>query len=115
MTYDASSLAGLVRRCLEAAPLTPLSAISRVVLIDRHTLTRALLTTEGVTFRQLRADILRKRVESVRTVVPPRSIKEIAFELGYQAANSLSRRNPGINGRRLTPPSAREPGRQGRV
>jgi methylphosphotriester-DNA--protein-cysteine methyltransferase len=114
MTYDAPSLADLVRRCLEAAPLTPLSAISQASRIDRHTLTRALREVHGLTFREMRADILRRRVASVKTADPPRSVKEIAFELGYRAANSLSRQRRGVNGRRPTSPPSRGKDRQGR-
>ncbi len=115
MTYDATSLADLVRRCLETAPLTPLSEIAQAAQVDRHTLTRALIAVRGVTFRQVRTEVLRQRVASMKSADPPRSVKAIAFELGYHAANSLSRQSPGVNSRRRTSSSVRARQRQGRT
>ena len=100
MGYDAPSLVILVERILESAPLTTLAAISKGTGIGRHTFTRALRGVSGVTFREKRTEVLRARVEKSKYGDTPRTIKEIAFDLGYRSANSLSRRMPGINGRR---------------
>ncbi len=89
--YDAWYLTQFVRRCLENAPLTSLTQMARAANVDRHTLTRALRTAEGLTFRQLRSDTLRRRIAVARTTAPPRSVKEIAFELGYRVPSSLAR------------------------
>jgi methylphosphotriester-DNA--protein-cysteine methyltransferase len=109
MTYDAVALAELVRRCLEAAPLTPLSAISETARIDRHTLTRAIRSVYALTFRELRARVLRERVARLRLDDPSRSGKEIAFALGYRAANSLARQEGRQNTRRISSQPSREP------
>jgi hypothetical protein len=92
MAYDPLALAALVRECLGAAPLTPLGRIAASARVHPHTITPALKSVDGNTYRQVQAAALRDRVARVRTPDPLGATKAVAFDVGYGHPSSLARR-----------------------
>lgn len=80
-----------VEMMLSSCPQLSLSKIASELGIDRHTLERALLRTRRKAFRELRAEILASKAAVLLRQVPPLSVKEVAFMLGYESARSFSR------------------------
>jgi len=59
--------------------------------IERHTMAKAIKNAAGVTFREFRKSVLLKRTASLLRDESNRTIKEVAFTVGYRSQGSLSR------------------------
>jgi two-component system response regulator YesN len=72
-------------------PRASLAHISGELQVERHTIERAVKDQKGKSFREYQQDIL--LVTSLRFLSsgPNRSIKEIAYSLGYQSPRSFCR------------------------
>lgn len=91
MTYDARSLVAFAERQLGERPALHLAAVARASRVSVATLSRALHTELGLSFRAWRRVTLRPTAESKLSEVPPRSIKEISADLGFATPRSFAR------------------------
>src|SRR5262245_36224667 len=91
MSYDHTSVATAVRAHLLDAPRSSLESICKQLAVERHTVRRALRNTFGLNSRQLQRICVLERAGSLQAETRIRSVKEIAFELGYNSPQSLSR------------------------
>lgn len=91
MGYPSESLARSVEVMLDSCPQLSLSKIASELGIDRHTLERALVRTRRKPFWELRAERLARKPAELLEQVPPLSVKEIAFVLGYESPRGFSR------------------------
>jgi AraC-like DNA-binding protein len=91
MVYDLHRIFVQVARRLEMAPSISLRQVSESLGVERHTVEKAVKSATGVTFREFRRSILLKHAEGLLRDQPTRSIKEVAFVLGYRSQGSLSR------------------------
>lgn len=91
MAYDAQLLVRRIVRLLDQEPTLTLASLSLRLSVDRHTITRAVKTVTGQSFRALRQERLVAKVEQLMTDRPGASLKEVAVLIGYQHAGSLCR------------------------
>lgn len=98
MAHDRIGIAERIRGALRQDPLLTLAAAAKALEIGRHTARRALGATFGRTFRDLQRDAIAAAVKAKLRQRPTSSIKEIAFEIGYEHPRSLSRRWRRISG-----------------
>lgn len=91
MAYDLPGLFGRINHHLCFAPYLQLGDLSRRLRVERHTIEKAVKTATGKTFRQFRTKLLLERATHVLTENPNHSIKEIAFNLGYNSQRSFCR------------------------
>jgi AraC-like DNA-binding protein len=110
--YDLCRLAYEICNRLEACPTLSLNTLAKDAGVDRHTAARALRARYFKSFRDLQTTILISIVRQRLSESPSRSIKEIAADIGYAHARSLSRRVRRATG--LSPAAYRRPGRRER-
>lgn len=91
MAYQLASLARLVLERLRLSAGTSLAGAAHELKVERHTLERALRKATGKTFRELRAEVVGKKAVALLSAEPNRSVKEVAFSLGYQSPRAFSR------------------------
>lgn len=91
MAYHTEPLAQIVRARLALHPCLSLSEIARELGVSRHALSRALRNIHGASFRQLRCAAMSQAAESLLSDQPHKSVKEIAFSLGYRSPQAFSR------------------------
>lgn len=98
VSYDSHLIASAVVRLLSNQPALRLTAMSRSLGVDRHTITRALDREFSLDFKGLRH---RMRVESIETAAANEricSLKGLAVSMGFgssRAASHWSERNLG--------------------
>lgn len=91
MAYD---LHGLFRRIgneMHLRPYIQLEELSQRVCVERHTIEKAVKEATGNTFREFRTRMLLERATRLLNDNPAQSIKEIAFNLGYNSQRSFCR------------------------
>jgi sulfate adenylyltransferase len=66
-----------------------LSEVARLVGVERHTVEKAVRSVTGQTFRQLQRSLLIERAKLL--LAQGRSIKEVAFDLGFASPQSFHR------------------------
>jgi AraC-like DNA-binding protein len=76
---------------LQTRQLLPLKALCAQIRVDRHTIERAVHSTWGGTFRQLRQQLILKRSVDLFISKPTATIEEIARELGYCSGGAFGR------------------------
>ncbi len=91
MAYDFGGLFGQIEACLLARPRIALATLAKQVGVERHTVEWAVREATGNSFRQVQAEIISKRAVELLRLEPSRSIKEIAFLLGYKSRRAFSR------------------------
>lgn len=91
MAYDLQQIADAVHKRLRDHPRTPLGVISRDLGVERHTITRAVISHFGMTFRDMARKCVLERASALRDRHRPLSAKELSFAVGYRSAESLSR------------------------
>lgn len=91
MAYDLRGLSKQVEVCLLASPHIALAALAKQLRVERHTIERAVRKATGKSFRQLQAGIISKKSLDLLALEPARSIKEIAFLLGFKSGQAFSR------------------------
>lgn len=91
MAYDANRIFLQVVQQLEMTPSVSLAQLSSNLGIERHTIEKTVKNATGSTFREFRARALLKRACGLLTDQSNRSIKEVAFALGYRSQSSFSR------------------------
>lgn len=91
MAYQPKLLSRLIESRLTSCPQLSLRELALELHVDRHTLQRALRNTRGVIFRELKTHGLARRAATILWTTPDRSIKEIAFSLGFKSTRSFSR------------------------
>ena len=90
MSYDSVGLFDLLVRAVEADPHLTLVAISRRLVVHRHTTQRA-IRKAGVTWRSLKEKQLMRSVASLRDN-PTLSVKEIAAKAGFETPIAFTKR-----------------------
>ena len=91
MAYDLHRLFLQVRQNLELTPSASLAQLSKNLGIERHTVEKAVKSATGLTFREFRNGVLLRRAQELLKDECNRTIKEVAFMLGYRSQGSLSR------------------------
>lgn len=91
MGYSYAALAKLVVKSVSNNPDIKLIAVARQTGVDRHTLSRALQTTLGLTFREVKLRHRRQTAMRLLRVAAHLSIKQIAFDAGYQSPSAFGR------------------------
>jgi transcriptional regulator GlxA family with amidase domain len=91
MVYDLHRIFLQVTRDVEMAPSISLTQLSRKLGIERHTIEKAVKNATGSPFREFRASIVLKHARGLLRDQSNRTIKEVAFILGYRSQGSLSR------------------------
>jgi len=91
MTYDPRWVVAAAERHLQRTPSLRLNAMASACGVSRATLTRALKTEALVSYRQLKQRCLRDIADALLEETPQRSIKEVAFALGFATPGSFAR------------------------
>jgi len=91
MAYEFTTLITIAVRHLSRAPATRLGPLAVVCGVSRHTLGRALRTETAMSYRQFQRQRLSARVDHLLQEMRPRSIKEIAFALGFATPQSFAK------------------------
>jgi AraC-like DNA-binding protein len=91
MSYDPRLLFEEISICLHESPSKTLLDISKNLRVSRRTIEKAVSTSTGGTFRQLREEILLTRVRSLCASQPPLAIKELCSAVGFKSATSFAR------------------------
>src|SRR5579864_1697365 len=91
MAYDLDWIFLQVEKHLEGTPSLSLTQLSTLIGVERHTLERAVKNVTAQTFRDFRNGILLKHARGLLRDEPHRTIKEVAFILGYRYQGSFSR------------------------
>src|SRR5882762_9341292 len=91
MSCKQKLLLDAVLRRLNSAPAARLGDLTREFNVSRRTLQNAVNMTIAKTFREVREQILVKRVKTLLDSQPTRGIKELSFELGYKSGRSFAR------------------------
>jgi len=98
VTYPADVLAERVKRRLEETPAVCLATLASEYGVSCRTVRRALTAQLGISFRGLQAQSLRVHVDRLRRGDGVRSLKEVAYALGYRSPKAFSRRMKTITG-----------------
>lgn len=91
MCYSYHSIADQVCRELETNPRVTLGSLTSLLGVERHTVTKALRIATGSSFRQIRQSIIACKARSFLSEDSTRSVKEIAYSLGFSSPRSLHR------------------------
>ena len=91
MSYDFDHLFRRVSAELDQSPRTSISALSRQLGVDRHTIGRAVHASTGRTFRAWQRELLYARACKLLQTESTKSIKEIAVLLGYGSTRAFGR------------------------
>ncbi len=89
MAYDRFALFDRVREALASAPHTSLSTMAQRLRVERHTIERTVQSLARKTFREFRAEAL--AAKALKLLTSGRSIKEVAFLVGYRSPRGFSR------------------------
>jgi AraC-like DNA-binding protein len=103
MGYDHEVLFREICKMLVARPRTTLRALSTDLGVERHTLRRMIRGRTQKSFREFRRDLLLTRTHELLSAGPQRTLKEIAYTLGYASPRSFNRF---VKARTGHPPSA---------
>lgn len=114
MSYDSSRLFDRARSALAVRPRTNLSALSRQLGVDRHTLEKAIRAERGISFRELQREIILSYILEALRSGSDVSPKEIASNLEYSSVQAFTRFVRKVSGEtpaklRRRAPEAREP------
>lgn len=91
MAYDSHRIFLQVTQRLAVTPFMSLTQLSGDLDVERHTIAKAVKSATGLTFRDFRKSGLLKHARSLLKHESNRTIKEVAFALGYRSQGSLSR------------------------
>jgi len=91
MSYQLVQLAGVVRKHLDAEPRVSLAELSKRLGICRQTIEKAIRTATGRSFHQSRSELLAVKARRLLAIEGTKSIKEIAYSLGYSSPQAFAR------------------------
>jgi two-component system, response regulator YesN len=91
MAYDLVGIFIRVNHHLRTVPGASLEEIAASMKVERHTIEKAVKKATGKTFREVRTRILVEHARDLLDRNPNHTIKEVAFQLGYQSQRSFSR------------------------
>jgi AraC-like DNA-binding protein len=91
MVYDFHRIFLQVTQNIEMMPSISLMQLSNNLGIERHTIAKAIKNATGLSFREFRNSVLLKHVRNLLKDESNRTIKEVAFAVGYRSQGSLSR------------------------
>lgn len=91
MAYLTQGVFEQVRAHLRIHPSNSLADVCRALHIERHTIERAVRRATGKCFRDFRREVLFRRARDLLRCEPGKSIKEIAFTLGFRSTRSFDR------------------------
>lgn len=91
MAYDLDSLAVVIDRHLRTTPGLSLQQLAQRLNIERHSIERSVRQARGLTFRQLRNNIMLDEARRMLAEYPYSTVKEIAFRLGYKSPSAFGR------------------------
>ena len=91
MAYDGGGLYARIKERLESAPATRLLDFACELKVSRRTVERCVRAATGQSFRDLKRQILSRRIEEALILSPNLSIKEVSVLFGYASPRSLSR------------------------
>jgi AraC-like DNA-binding protein len=91
MAYDLGALFTRINHQLHSVPCPSLEELSDRLQVERHTIEKAVREATGRTFRDVRSRILLEHAKTLLGGRPNQTIKEVAFQLGYQSPRSFCR------------------------
>jgi AraC-like DNA-binding protein len=91
MVYDLHRIFLQVTRHVGVMPSISLTRLSNNLGVERHTIAKAIKNATGLSFREFRNSVLLKHACGLLKDESNRTIKEVAFAVGYQSQGSLSR------------------------
>lgn len=91
MAYDTHMLFMEIQRQLELAPASSLRDLARTLGLSRNTIEKAVRTATGQSWRELQKQHLLRSCEQALRAGGGKSIKEIAFAIGFTSPRSFSR------------------------
>jgi|SRR5690242_2719676 len=91
MAYLTQGVFEQVELHLRIYPSDSLADLCRSLNIERDTIERAVRTATGKCFRDFRREALFRRARDLLWSEPGKSIKEIAFMLGFRSTRSFDR------------------------
>jgi len=91
MSYNAHLVVRSAIAHMQAAPARPLTSVAAQCGVSRHTLARAFLRGGTAPVALVRRLCLRRKIETLMTSIPPKSIKEISDGLGFATPRSFAR------------------------
>lgn len=91
MAYLTQGVFEEVRSHLQTYPGSSLADVCRALHIERHTVERVVRRATGKCFRDFRREALLQRALNLLQYEPGKSIKEIAFMLGFRSTRSFDR------------------------
>lgn len=87
--YHSEAIVLAVEKALRLKPASYLGEIAECLRVDRHTIARA-MKSRGLSFRELRGEIILNSAHFLLTGAPPRSRKEVACLLGFTSQSAFS-------------------------
>lgn len=91
MHYHTAVLFERVRRELEHEPRLSLAQLSSRLSVHRHTIEKAVQASASRTFRSMQQEILFRKACELLNADDARSIKEVAFSLGFGSTRAFGR------------------------
>ncbi|HEX5412971.1 MAG TPA: helix-turn-helix domain-containing protein [Terriglobia bacterium] len=91
MAYLTRGVFEQVQLHLRVHPSSSLADLCRALHIERHTIERAVRGSTGKCFREFRREALLRSACELLWCEPGKSIKEIAFMLGFSSTRSFDR------------------------
>lgn len=91
MHYHIAALFDRVRRELELEPRLSLTELSSRLSVHRHTIEKAVQVSACRTFRSLQQEMLFRRACQLLETDDAKSIKEVAFSLGFGSTRAFGR------------------------
>jgi AraC family transcriptional regulator len=91
MAYDTRVLFMEIQGQLELAPVSSLSDLARTLRLSRNTIEKAARTATGQSWAELQKQHLLRSCEQALRTGGGKSIKEIAFAVGFTSPRSFSR------------------------
>jgi methylphosphotriester-DNA--protein-cysteine methyltransferase len=91
MAYDLHGLFEAIERDVKAKPRRSLDILAKDMGVSRNTIKKAVVLTTKRSFREFQTKCMLMSTLELLTTLPGKSIKEIAFDLGFRSTRSLER------------------------
>lgn len=91
MAYDLRGLFETIKREVKAKPHSSLDILAKDLRVSRNTIKKAVRVTTKQSFHQFRIQCMLVSALELLTASPGKSIKEVAFDLGFNSARSFER------------------------
>ncbi len=91
MSYDHRLLCERISLSLHAKPSASLRELSQELRVSRRTIENAVITVQGMKFRDLRNELLLEKVKNLLVSAPNATIRQVSLDAGYKSPRSFAR------------------------